>query len=65
MIPQRKKIRKKTGVKNICKVEDVRCWFDKTDKTIKFRKKGRRQKIDSISVTQLYDNVKGQFSLPL
>jgi hypothetical protein len=62
-IPERKKIRSKPKIKNLCIFEGTKCWFDKTDKTIKFRQIGRKKKTEQVSIIELWDKASGQLKL--
>ncbi len=62
-IPVRKKTRSKPMIKNLCVFEGVKCWFDKSDKTIKFRPFGRKKKTEQLSISQLWDKASGQLKL--
>ena len=63
MIPSRKKIRRQPAIKNLGRVGDVKCWFDKQSKSICFRRK-KSKRVDSISLGILYDKVAGQILMP-
>lgn len=60
MIPQRKAVKKQRKVKQLGRVGEVKVWFDRTHSLICFRPKGRRRKVESISLIDLWDKVSGQ-----
>ena len=61
-IPKRKTERslKSLGVIN----GNTRCWFDKKSKAICFRQFGRKRKVESVSLTKIFDTVTGQSLMP-
>jgi len=63
-IPERAtKKRKPNKIKRLCEFDNIKCWFDKTDRTIRFRPSGRKRKTDFVSISQIYDMACGQLKL--
>ena len=64
MIPTKKKSRKAPSIKFLGIVDGhTKCWFDKTAKTICFRRL-RGRKIEQASLAVIYNKICGQTVMP-